>query len=350
MMDFIDFRSDTVTIPTEEMLDAMRNAKAGDDVYQDDPTVKILEEKSAGLLEKEDALFVPSGTFGNQLAILTHTDRGNEVVIPADNHIVLYEVGAPAVIAGVQLRLLPGKNGIIDLRELEESCRGDDIHYPETGLICMENAHTNGTVVSLENIAGVSELARKKKIPLHLDGARIFNAAAALNLNPSEIAELFDSVMFCFSKGLCAPVGSILAGNKEFIKSARKNRKLMGGGMRQVGYIAAPCIISLDKMVKRLSTDHDNARYMAEKLNKTGFFDIEKDRLDINMVFFKLKEELSGNMEFDEERFISFLYKNKIKINPRHDGEFRFVTHYYTGRKEIDFAISLIKDYLESNT
>ena len=346
-MDFIDFRSDTVTIPTTEMLDAMRNAAVGDDVYEDDPTVIGLEKKSASILGKEDALFVPSGTFGNQLAILTHTERGNEVIIPADNHIVLYEVGASAVIAGVQLRLLSGKNGTVDLNELKEVYRGNDIHYPKTGLICMENAHTNGTVVPLQNMADVSEFARNKNIPLHIDGARIFNAAVSLNLEPSRISELFDSVMFCFSKGLCAPVGSILAGSREFIKNARKNRKLMGGGMRQVGYIAAPCIISLDKMINRLGIDHDNARYLADNLEKTGFFEVEKGRLDINMVFFKLKEDLFNEVEFDEKEFIGFLYKNNIKINPRHNGEFRFVTHYYTSRQEIEFAVSLIKEFLE---
>ena len=347
-MEFIDFRSDTVTLPTEEMLDAMRYAEAGDDVYEDDPTVKILEEESAAVLGKEAALFIPSGTFGNQLAILTHTDMGNEVIVPADNHIVLYEVGASAVIAGVQLRLLSKKNGMIDPNELASLCRGDDIHYPKTGLICMENAHTNGTTVSMDNMAEVSGFAKKKKIPLHLDGARIFNAAVSLDIKPKTIADLFDSVMFCFSKGLCAPVGSILAGKNKFIKNARKNRKLMGGGMRQVGYLAAPCIISLEKMTKRLGADHKNARYLAERLEKTGLFEIEKERLDINMVFCRYKGKLNRGKGSGEQKLIAFLYKNKIKINPSHDGEFRFVTHYYIGKKEIDFAVDLIKNHMES--
>ncbi len=348
-MEYIDLRSDTVTLPTDEMLDAMRNARVGDDVYQDDPTVKILEEKSAYLLKKDAALFVPSGTFGNQLAILTHTSRGDEIIIPSNNHIVLYEVGASAVIAGVQLRMLSGKNGYIDLNELAGLYRGDDIHYPKTGLICMENAHTHGTAVSMENMTEVSGFAKNHGIPLHLDGARIFNAATALDVEPSKIADLFDSIMFCFSKGLCAPIGSVIAGGQEFIKKARKNRKLMGGGMRQVGYLAAPCIIALDKMIKRLKIDHDNAKYLATKLEETGFFNISKERLDINMVFFRIREDITNKSSFDEKRFVEFLYKNKIKINSTHDDEFRFMTHYYIGKHEIDLAVNLIKDYMQSN-
>jgi len=339
-MELVDLRSDTVTKPTEEMLDAMRSAKVGDDVYGDDPTVNLLEKKAAYILGKESALFVPSGTFGNQLALLTHTNRGDEVIIPESNHIVLHEVGAASVIAGVQLCLLHDCLGKINIEELKSLYREEDVHYPNTGLICTENAHSSGSVVPVENMKNVYHFARSVGVPVHLDGARIFNAAAAMNIDAKEIAKHCDSVMFCLSKGLCSPVGSILAGGKSFIKKARKNRKLMGGGMRQIGYLAAAGLISLDKMALRLNEDHKNAKYLANRLEETGIFKILKDRLDINMVFFKTNDK-----SFDEKSFIEFLNKHKIKINPTYQDEFRFVTHYWVTREKIDYLIDVIYKY-----
>ncbi len=346
--EFIDLRSDTVTLPTEEMLDAMRTARAGDDVYDDDPTVRELEDRSSEILKKEDSLFVPSGTFGNQLALLTHTGRGDEVLIPEDNHIVLHEAGASAVIAGVQLRHLRGQNGIIDISELQKKYRTEDIHYPHTALICMENAHSNGTVVPLENMAEVYEFGKKYSIKTHLDGARIFNAAIALGKKPAEIAALADSVMFCFSKGLCAPIGSVVSGSKDFIKTAKKNRKIMGGGMRQVGYIAAPCIVALNKMTERLKQDHENARYLADKLERLRFFKVFKNRLDINMVFFQVNLTESKSIKFTDGNFTDYLYSKKIKINPSYEGQYRFVTHYYINREKIDYVVDAVKSYIEN--
>ncbi len=350
-MKFIDFRSDTVTVPTKEMLDAMVSAKVGDDVYGDDPTVNLLEKKSADTLGKESAVFVPSGTFANQLAILTHTQRGDEVIISEDNHIVLYEVGAPAVISGVQLRYLKAAMGRIDIEELKSLYRGEEIHFPRTGLICMENAHNAGTIVPIENIKQVYDFAKSVGVPIHLDGARIFNAAVALDKSPKDIAKYFNSVMFCFSKGLCAPVGSVLVGDESFIEKARKNRKLMGGGMRQVGYLAAPCLIALEKMVSRLIIDHKNAKLLAKKLSQTGLFDIFYDRLDINMVFFKIKDEIISNISkknYSELDFINFLYNNNILINPSFNKEFRFVTHYYIDEEKIDYSVRIIEDYFKN--
>ena len=273
-MNFIDLRSDTVTLPTEEMLDAMRYAKAGDDVYEDDPATKKLEEIAANITGKEASLFVPSGTFANQLAILTHTKRGDEVIIPKNNHIVIHEVGASAVISAVQLRTIGSRFGQIDTDELEGTIRRPNIHYPDTGLICTENAHSEGKVVPLENLLKVKQIAAKKGIPVHLDGARIFNAAIASKTAAKDIALTADSLMFCLSKGLCSPVGSILAGNKNFIKRARKNRKLMGGGLRQTGYLAACGIISIEKMIDRLQEDHNNAKYLADKLELIKFIKV----------------------------------------------------------------------------
>ena len=340
-MELIDLRSDSVTKPTGEMLDAMRNAKVGYAVLGDDPTVNLLEEKAADILGKGASLFVPSGTFGNQLALLTHTNRGDEVIIPESNHIILYEVGAASVIAGVQLRTLHDHLGRINLKELQLLYREENILYPRTGLICVENAHSSGTVVPLENMKEVYNFSRTVGMPIHLDGARIFNAAAALKVNPKEIVRYCDSVMFCLSKGLCSPIGSMLVGNKRFIEKARKNAKLMGGGMCQVGYLAAAGTISLDKMRTRLNKDHENAKYLASQLEKIEIFEIMKNRLDINIVFFKV-----NNKSFNESDFIQYLYKHNIKINPIHLGEFRFVTHYWITRRKIDYLTDVIKNYV----
>ena len=340
-MNFIDLRSDTVTMPTAEMREAMANAAVGDDVYQDDPTVNKLEEISAQILGMDAALFVPSGTFGNQLAIFTHAKRGQEIIVGKNNHIVVHEVGASAVIAGVQLRTIDTDNGKMDQYIVEKSIRADDIHEPETGLICVENAHSVGTVIPLDNLRAIKSIAKKHSIPVHMDGARIFNAAAALNVDVKEVAECADSVMFCLSKGLAAPIGSILAGEKRFIESARKKRKLMGGGMRQAGIIAAAGIIALEKMTLRLKDDHDNAKYFAEELSKIPGINVKFDRLDIDMIFFELSDEVISSKKFVEE-----LYEKNIKINGIDNGEYRFVTHVGITGEDIDYVIKCIKDVM----
>ena len=342
MQKYIDIRSDTVTLPTEEMLDAMRNAISGDDVYEDDPTVNELERKSAGILGKEAALFVPSGTFANQLAIMTHTSRGEEIIVPEGNHIVIHEVGASAVLSQVQLKTIKDNFGEVDISLLEKAVRPDDIHFPKTGLICMENAHSSGKVVSLRNMKQVYDFAGKRKIPVHLDGARIFNAAVVLKAEAAEIAGYADSVMFCLSKGLCCPIGSVLAGSYDFIKRARKNRKLMGGGLRQAGYIAAPGLIALEKMTKRLGEDHEHAKYMAEGLDKIDEINILKNQQDINMVFFTIKKD-----GFNEKDFIKYLEKNNIKINPPEGNEFRFVTHYWIKKQDVDYITKIVSDFFK---
>lgn len=340
-MNFIDLRSDTVTMPTAEMREAMANALVGDDVYQDDPTVNKLEEISAQMLGMDAALFVPSGTFGNQLAIFTHAKRGQEVIVGKDNHIVVHEVGASAVIAGVQLRTIETDNGKMDPYVIEKSIRADDIHEPETGLICVENAHGVGTVMPLDNLRTIKSIAEKHSIPVHMDGARLFNAATALNVDVKEITSCADSVMFCLSKGLAAPIGSILAGEKKFIESARKKRKLMGGGMRQAGIIAAAGIIALEKMTSRLKEDHDNAKYFAEELSKIPGINVKLDRLDIDMIFFELSDEVISSKKLVQE-----LYEKNIKINGIDNGEYRFVTHVGITRKDIDYVIKCIKDVI----
>ena len=228
-MKFIDLRSDTVTEQPDFMKEAMFKAEVGDDVYGDDPTVKKLETLAAEIVGMESALFVPSGTFGNQLALFTHCRRGSEVIIADSNHIIAHEVGASSVIAGVQLRAIDAPNGVLNSKEIEKRIRfeEDDIHFPSTSLICIENAHSSGNVLTIENMKDIYNVAKKYNLPIHLDGARLFNASAALNVDVKEITKYCDSVMFCLSKGLCAPVGSILAGSKDFINKARKKRKLL---------------------------------------------------------------------------------------------------------------------------
>lgn len=340
-MKFIDLRSDTVTMPTDEMRQAIANAEVGDDVYQDDPTVNKLEKLAAEKIGKEAALFVPSGTFGNQLAILTHTRRGQEVIVGKNNHIVLHEVGASAVIAGVQLRTLETKNGIMDPKDVLHAIRVDDIHEPETGLICVENAHGCGAVVPLPILREIKEIAREHSIPVHMDGARIFNAALALGVDAKEVAASCDTVMFCLSKGLAAPAGSMLAGSKDFIQRARKYRKLMGGGMRQIGILAAAGIIALEKMIDRLPEDHENAKYLAEELSKLPGVHVIKDRLDIDMVFFQMGQDV-----IKESVLIEKLYEKNIKVSGAEDGEYRFVTHIGVTKEDIDYVISCMKELM----
>jgi threonine aldolase len=328
----IDIRSDTVTQPTEAMRKAMAEAEVGDDVYGDDPTVNRLEALGAQMLGKEAALFVPSGTFGNQLALFTWCPRGTEVVLGENCHIVVHEAGAPSVIAGVQTRCVPDPGGVLDPAEIKKRLRKQDLHSPATSLICMENAHSSGRVASLEDMDAVRAIAKEWDLPVHLDGARICNAAAALGCNASDIAARVDSVMFCLSKGLCAPIGSLLAGTKEFISVARLKRKIMGGGMRQAGILAAAGIIALTEHSPLVEADHRRAKKLAQGLAKIKGVTII-DNVDINMVFFTYQHEAPAGFA---EKITGLFASRGITINPPEQGMFRFVTHYWIGDKEID--------------
>lgn len=319
----IDLRSDTVTQPTPSMRQAMFEAEVGDDVYGDDPTVNRLEARAAERLGKEAALFVPTGTFGNQLALLAHCRRGDEVILGDDCHIVWHETGAPAVIAGVQLRTIEGDKGVLTAAQIKRRIRfGDDIHQPNTGLICLENAHSNGRVIPLAAMAEVAELAREHKIPVHLDGARVFNAASYLKTDVREITQYADTVMCCLSKGLAAPAGSLLAGPSTFIERARKLRKLLGGGMRQIGVLAAPGLIALEDMSQRLHEDHARALQLAQALAAMPGVQVELDDVHINLVWFRLP----GNV--DSHKVMQRLSAAGIKANPPEDGLMRFATHW----------------------
>jgi threonine aldolase len=319
----------------------MANAEVGDDVYQDDLTTKELERYAAEITGKEAALFVPSGTFGNQLALFTHCERGSEVIIGKDSHIIVHEVGAASVIAGVQMRTLNTKKGEMNIEEIEETIRKEeDIHFPKTGLIVLENAYSNGKALSLNYMRNVRRLSKKYNIPIHLDGARLFNAATSLNVDVKEIANEVDSIQFCLSKGLCSPIGSLLVGKKSFIDKARKKRKLMGGGLRQTGILAAAGLISLKKMTKRLNEDHIRAKKLAKEISKIPGISLEIDDVDINLVFFKVDKN-----KYKTHDIVDFFKKRNIIINPEENGYMRFVTHYWIKNEDIEHIIETTKKY-----
>lgn len=342
-MEFIDLRSDTVTHPTDEMREAMYRAEVGDDVYGDDPTVNRLEEYAAQVVGKEAALFVPSGTFGNQLALFTHCKRGDEVILDESCHIVAHEAGAASVIAGVNLRPLPSTDGELDPEAIRARIRDENIHHPDTGLICMENAHSNGKVGSLQYMARVYGLAREHNLPVHLDGARVFNAAVYLQVEAPQITRYCDSVMFCLSKGLCAPVGSMLAGSREFVERARKKRKLMGGGMRQAGVLAAAGLVALEKIRLRVTEDHENAKLLGRELADIPGVKVNHDDIQINMVFIDLSE--TG---IEPQKLTSELIKRGIKINPPENGILRLVTHYWIKREDITKVAGAFKEIVSA--
>lgn len=344
----IDLRSDTVTKPTQAMREAMYKAEVGDDVYGDDPTVNELESLAAEIMEKEAAIFVPSGTMGNQVAIMSHTNIGDEIIVNKNAHIFQYEVGAYARLAGVSINTIKTEKVCFDVEDISLSIRErDNDHFPKTSLICFENPTTDGRVVPIKNLKNNYEFAKSQNLKVHMDGARIFNAAAALNVDVSEIARCTDSVMFCLSKGLCAPVGSMLCGEKEFIKRARRMRKTVGGGMRQAGVIAACGIVALKEMVDNIAIDNKNAKYLGKKLSSIDDFEVDLEKIDTNMVFVRI-----NNKKFDHENFCDWMLQHDIKVYGRlypNSNLYRFVTHHGVSDKEIDYFIEKLNEYLIKN-
>lgn len=332
----IDFRSDTVTRPTKEMLEEMIKAPLGDDVYRDDPTVNELERYAAELLGFEASLFVPSGTFSNQLAIMTHCNRGEEIIVEDHAHIKMYEAGAVAGLSGVNMMSLPSEKGQMSLELLEQSIRGIDVHYPTTRLICLENAY-NGMALPLEYMENVKSIANKYGIKTHLDGARLFNAATALDVDVKEITKYFNTVSVCLSKGLCAPIGSILLGDKQFIERARRNRKMMGGGMRQLGVLAAAGMVALKVMTKRLNEDHLNADYLAMELDSIERIKVDFSRRDINMVFVEITDAPD---DLDKK-----LLEKGIIIGG-YQGGLRLAVHNDISKESINTLITALKEEL----
>ncbi len=335
----IDFRSDTVTKPTDTMREAMLKAIVGDDVYEDDPTIKKLEKLAAKILHKEASLFIPSGTMGNQIAIMTHTNRGDEIIVGAHSHIKTYEVGAAAVLSGVSYHVVSEQRGALDVEEVRNGIRGEDIHFPKTSLICMENAHGSGVVASLDTMEAIFKIAQENNIKTHLDGARIFNAAVHLNVEPYKIAQYADSIMFCLSKGLSSPIGSLLVGTEAFIKRARKYRKMLGGGMRQVGVLGATGLISLNDMTKRLYIDHENAQYLAKQLSQYPQFEVNFNALDINMVFVKLN--------LNQKAFTEYMKKRNILLGGYKETYMRLACHNDITKDQIDTFLEEVRHYLK---
>jgi threonine aldolase len=287
----IDLRSDTITQPTPAMRDAMARAEVGDDVFGDDPTVARLEARVVEILGKEAAVFTPSGTMANQLALRAHTEPGDEILVDGNAHIYYYETGAPAALAGVMSRCLPGVCGVFTAEDVEAALRPPDQHFAPTKLVCVENTHNRGggNVWPMERIREIVEVSRRHALRLHLDGARLWNAAVATGIPERDYAELFDSVSVCFSKGLGAPVGSALCGSREFIQRARRFRKMFGGGMRQAGIVAAGALYALEHHRARLAEDHANARTLAEGLSRMPGLELDPATVRTNMVLFRVR-------------------------------------------------------------
>ncbi len=339
-MQFIDLRSDTVTIPTEQMRAAMANAAVGDDVYREDPTVNKLEEKAAALLGKEKSLFVSSGTMGNLLAILVACGAGDEVIMGNQGHTFLHEVGGMSALGGIFPQTLPNQpDGSLDLAMVASAIRGDDIHEPRTRMIIIENTQNQcgGIPIPLPYMQQLSDLAAAKDLFLHVDGARIFNAAAALDCSARDLVQHADSVTFCLSKGLCAPVGSILCGSQVFIEKARRFRKMLGGGMRQVGILAAAGIIALDNMVERLVEDHQRAAILAEQLSQIAGFSLSKGAPRSNMVFLHVDRAVFPDLAALTQQ----LKDERILIGFSGPDEIRIVTHYWVSDEDVRHIIEV---------
>ncbi|AJD89818.1 threonine aldolase [Jeotgalibacillus malaysiensis] len=334
----IDLRSDTVTKPDERMRKAMYEAEVGDDVYGEDPTVNRLEELAAEVLGKESALFVTSGTQGNQIAGLVHCRQGQEVIMESQAHLFLYEAAAMSALAGVQIKTLKGTRGAMNPAEVEAAIRGADIHEPETGLITLENTHNKagGAVLPLENMREIYDIARQHQIPVHLDGARLFNAQAATGISVKEYAQYTDTVQFCLSKGLGAPVGSIIAGSHDFVKKARKWRKRLGGGLRQVGVIAAPGIIALEN-AERLKDDNANAKKLADGLLNIKGVVIDNE-VETNIILMNLSD--SG---IETAVFLEQLKENGIIAGGFGPGIVRFVTNNGVSEEDVDETLRVVQ-------
>lgn len=345
-MEFIDLRSDTVTKPTAEMLEAMVKAPLGDDVYGEDPTVNRLQDLAAEITGKEGGLFVPTGTMGNLAALLAHCQRGDEVILGNKNHSFLYEAGGLSALGGIHsLQLQNEADGSLRLEDVEASIRPDDAHDPITRLVCLENTHNRcgGTVQAPEYTQRLGQLAHARGLKVHLDGARIFNAAAALGVPLRRLADPVDSITFCLSKGLCAPVGSVLCGSREFLKRAHRARKMLGGGMRQAGVLAAAGIVALEKMTGRLSEDHARARRLASGLKNIAAIQLDAEVPATNMVFLRLAEEAhDSDAEIERQ-----LKARGILVHATGPRRFRLVTHYWVDDEAIDRTIEAFGDVLK---
>jgi threonine aldolase len=345
-MKIVDLRSDTVTLPSDEMREAACDAELGDDVFGEDPTVNRLQDTAARLMGKEAALLVSSGTMGNLVCMLTHCRRGEEIILGDLAHMFLNECGGIAAVGGIHPHTVRNQpDGTMRIEDIEAAIRGDNDHWPRTRAICLENTHNRcyGAPLTPDYMRSVAELARKRGLKVHLDGARIFNAAVALGVDVKEFTHHADSLLFCLSKGLAAPVGSVMCGSHDFIAEARRNRKVLGGGMRQAGIIAAPGLIALDKMVVRLTEDHTNARRLAEGISKIPGLSIDVSRVKTNIVYFDVVTDRIG-----VEQIRTALESKGIKSLPTGRARFRMVTHYGIDADDIERAVAALSEIMTS--
>jgi len=340
----IDLRSDTVTKPTPGMLEAMATAPVGDDVYGEDPTVARLEAMVAELAGKEAAVFVPSGTMGNLIAVLSHCGRGDEMILGDQSHIHLYEQGGTAALGGVHPRTLRNlADGTLDLREVEAAIRGDNEHFPVTRLVCLETTQNRcgGVVLPLDYMDAAGELAHAHGLPLHVDGARLWNAAVHLGVSPARLLRGADSASLCLSKGLAAPVGSVVVGSAAFTRKVRRNRKVVGGGMRQAGVIAAAGIVAVTTMVERLADDHENAQALARGLAAVDGISVDPAAVQTNIVIFELH-----NARMTPAQLASGLRERGVLLSPMDGNRLRAVTHYHVGPADIERTLAAFRAVL----
>ncbi len=340
----IDLRSDTVTLPPEEMKDAITNAELGDDVFSEDPTINEFEPMAAELMGMESSLLVPSGTMANLIGVLSHCERGDEVILGHLAHTFLYEAGGISAFGGIHSRqLINQSDGTLLLPDIKAAIRYRNDHFPPTKLICLENTHNlcNGSPLEKDYILNVVEIAKSNSIKVHVDGARIFNASAALGVSPSDLNEGIDSVSFCLSKGLSAPIGSLLCGSKNFIKKARRIRKALGGGMRQGGIVAAAGKYALEHMVSRISEDHRLARKLAEGLSNINFIYLNPKDIRTNIIYFKFKSD-----RYSEQMLLDTMKKKGILFLESSPGKFRMVTHSCVNENDIDYTIKALVKFL----
>ncbi len=345
-METIDLRSDTVTLPSDEMREAIYRAELGDDVFGEDPTVNRLEQMSAERVGKEAALLVPTGTMGNLASILTHCRRGDEIILGDHCHTFLYEAGGISALGGIHPRPIPNQpDGTLRLEDIEAAIRPDNVHFPRTRLICLENTHNrcNGAALTPEYTVVVTELARRHGLVVHLDGARIFNAAVALGVDVRVLTRDVDSLSFCLSKGLAAPVGSLICGTRDFVAEARRARKILGGGMRQAGIIAAAGIVALDSMTDRIQVDHDNAARLAEGIVQISGLSIDLARVQTNIVYFEVARERLGAEELARR-----LAGQGVKVLSVGPTRLRAVTHYGITADDIDQALTALATVMTS--
>ena len=333
----IDLRSDTITLPTKEMLDAIDRADLGDDVFQEDPTINQLEKLAAKRFNKQAALFVPSGTMANLVAVLSHCQRGDEVILGDQAHTFLYEAGGISSFGGVHSRQLVNQaDGTIAIDDIKHAIRKEDVHFPTTRLICLENTHNRcfGMPLSSDYVNSVAEVAKNDSILVHVDGARIFNAAVSLDISVAELTHEIDSVSFCLSKGLSAPAGSLLCGSEDFIYRARRNRKALGGGMRQAGILAAAGIIALENMTERIADDHQNARALAEGISDIKGISLDLDKIQTNIVYFSL-----DHPKIESSLFLDKMCEKNIHFFELGPSWYRLVTHNGISKDDVSNVV-----------